>query len=408
MRVERAGAAVAVTVAAALLLGGCGSGGFRGLYDTPLPGGADLGDHPYRVTAEFGDVLDLVPQAGVKVNDVAVGRVEAISLAPDNSAALVDLVVNGDVELPENARAELRQSSLLGEKFVELAVPAVEPPRGRLRDGAVIPLDATRRNPEVEEVLAALSLLLNGGGLAHLGDIVREVNQTLSGNEPQLRALLSRLDGVIGDLDEQKGTIVRAIDGLQRLSVELAGQTDHIATALEDLGPGIDALHHQRAQLVTMLQALDELSVVAVDTIGRSREDLVADLRALAPILQKLAEAGSDLPRSLQFLLSYPFPDYAMESLKGDYFNTDVRIDFDLSGILGNLSRSSQPIVPLPDAVPELPALPGLPLLPVPDAGEPGLVEGLVPGAPPDQPDQPEEPGEGAPPGLLDGLLGGS
>jgi phospholipid/cholesterol/gamma-HCH transport system substrate-binding protein len=391
---------VAVVVTVGLLLAGCG---FRGLYDTPLPGGADLGGHPYRVTAQFDDVLDLVPQAGVKLNDVAIGRVEAITLAPDNSAALVDLVVNGDVELPANARAELRQSSLLGEKFVELSPPAPEPPRGRLRDGGVIPLDATRRNPEVEEVLAALSLLLNGGGLARMGDIVREVNQTLSGNEPQLRSLLSRLDGVIGDLDEQKGTIVRAIDGLQRLSHELVGQTRNIATALEGLGPGIDALHQQRSQLVTMLQALDELSAVAVDTIERSRDDLVADLRALAPTLQKLAEAGSDLPRSLQFLLSYPFPDYAMESLKGDYFNTDVKIEMDLTGILGNLSRSSQPIVPLPDAVPDLPLPLPLPLLPAPEGEEPGLLEGLVPGEEPE-----EEREEGEPPGLLEGLLGGS
>lgn len=379
-------------LAAVLLLTGCG--GFRGLYDTPLPGGADVGDHPYRITAEFDDVLDLVPQAGVKLNDVAVGRVEAISLAPDNSAALVDLVVHGDVELPANTRAELRQSSLLGEKFVELAAPTAELPRGRLGDGDVIRLDATRRNPEVEEVLAALSLLLNGGGLAHLNDIVREVNQTLEGNEPQVRSLLSRLDVVIGDLDEQKGTIVRAIDGLQRLSAVLVGQTDHIATALEDLAPGIDALNHQREQLVAMLQALDELSGVAVDTIDRSRDDLVADLRALAPILQKLAEAGSDLPRSLQFFLSYPFPDYAMKSLKGDYFNTDVRIEFDLAGILGNLSRSSQPIVPLPDAVPALPELPVLPDLP-------GLP--LVP-----DDEESEESEEGVAPGLLDGLLGGS
>jgi phospholipid/cholesterol/gamma-HCH transport system substrate-binding protein len=392
---------IGVIIGVGILLAGCGTGGYRGLYDTPLPGGADLGGHPYRVTAEFDDVLDLVPQAGVKLNDVAVGRVESISLAPDNSAALVDLAVHGDVELPANARAELRQSSLLGEKFVELSAPTAELPRGRLRDGDVIPLAATRRNPEVEEVLAALSLMLNGGGVAHLNDIVREVNQTLSGNEPQIRSLLSRLDTVIGDLDEQKGTIVRAIDGLHRLSAELVGQTDHIATALEDLAPGIDALNHQRDQLVGMLRALDDLSAVAVDTVNRSRDDLIADLRALAPILQKLAEAGSDLPRSLQFFLSYPFPDYAMESLKGDYFNTDVRIEMDLTGILGNLSRSSQPIVPLPDAVPALPELPALPALP-----ELPLLGG---GGEPDVPDEERaEPDEGESPGLLDGLLGGS
>src|SRR5438093_7574892 len=91
---------------AAMSLSGCG---FAGMYDVPLPGGADLGDHPYRVTAQFGNVLDLVPQAAVKVNDVAVGRVEKIELAQDNVTAVVHMKVNGDVRLPANSGAELRQ-----------------------------------------------------------------------------------------------------------------------------------------------------------------------------------------------------------------------------------------------------------------------------------------------------------
>ncbi|HEY3610655.1 MAG TPA: mammalian cell entry protein, partial [Pseudonocardiaceae bacterium] len=60
------GAAIGI----AMLTASCGS---AGVYDIPLPGGADLGSHPYEVTAQFGDVLDLVPQAAVKVNEVAVG-----------------------------------------------------------------------------------------------------------------------------------------------------------------------------------------------------------------------------------------------------------------------------------------------------------------------------------------------
>ena len=53
-----------------LLVSGCGTAGFTGLYNTPLPGGAELGEHPYTVKVHFQDVLDLVPQASVKVNDV--------------------------------------------------------------------------------------------------------------------------------------------------------------------------------------------------------------------------------------------------------------------------------------------------------------------------------------------------
>lgn len=366
----------------AVLATGCSSGGFSGMYQVPLPGGADLGEHPYRVVAHFGDVLDLVPQAGVKVNDVAIGRVERIELAKDNTTAVVTMLVNGEVRLPANAGAELRQSSLLGEKFVELHEGSA--PSGVLRDGAVIPLDRTGRNPEIEEVLGALSLLLNGGGVEQLRSIVTEVNAALEGNEPEIRAALANIDTVVGMLDGEKQNIVAAIDAMDRLSTNLAKQTDDIALALEELGPGLRVVNEQRNSLVTMLGALERLSTVAVDTVDRSREDLVADLRALAPTLRKLAEAGTDLPNSLQFLVTYPFTDYFLNAVKGDYVNVDVKFDLDLSVLLENMENASTPLVPLPgtpapteqapSAAPPLP----LPLLPAPSEPPAGGLAGLL------------------------------
>ncbi len=363
-----------------LLLAGCGSGGFSGVYQLPLPGGADLGDHPYRVVAHFGDVLDLVPHAGVKVHDVAVGRVEKIELAKDNTTAVVTMLVNGDVRLPANAGAELRQSSLLGEKFVELRAPAE--PEGALRDGAVIPMTRTDRNPEIEEVLGALSLLLNGGGVAQLSTIVTEVNSALSGNAPELRTTLFNVDIVIRTLDGEKDNITKAIDALGRLSTNLAAQTDDIAVALDQLGPGLAVVNEQRDALVTMLSALESLSTVAVDTVHRSKDDLVADLKLLAPTVEKLAEAGADLPNSLQFLVTYPFTDYFLNAVKGDYVNVDVKFDLDLSVLLENLSNASTPLVPVPGLDP-LPGPAEEPLLPVPTLptlpeSAPGGLTGLL------------------------------
>jgi phospholipid/cholesterol/gamma-HCH transport system substrate-binding protein len=369
-----------VLVSVLLLVAGCGSGGFAGMYQVPLPGGADLGEHPYRVVAHFGDVLDLVPQAGVKVNDVAVGRVEKIELARDNTTAVVTMLVNGGVRLPANAGAELRQSSLLGEKFVELDEGRA--PAGRLRDGAVIPIERTGRNPEIEEVLGALSLLLNGGGVGQLHDIVTEVNAALSGNEPEIRSALSSIDTMVGTLDSEKDDIVRAIDALDRLSSNLAKQTDDIATALEDLGPGLKVVNQQRGSLVTMLGALEHLSDVAVDTVHRGRDDIVADLKLLRPILSRLADAGDDLPNSLQFLVTYPFSDYFLNAVKGDYVNVDVKFDLDLSVLLENLGNASTPLVPLPGAGPApgaatAPPLP-LPVLPSPSAPPAGGLAGIL------------------------------
>ncbi|WP_338603157.1 MCE family protein [Saccharopolyspora sp. SCSIO 74807] len=374
-----------------LLLSGCGTS----LYEAPLPGGADLGDEPYRVRVHFADVLDLVPQAGVKVNDVTVGKVEKIGLAPDNTTAVATLAVNGDMRLPGNAEARLRQSSLLGEKFVELAPSANEPARGSLRDGAVIPLERTNRNPQVEEVLGALSLLLNGGGVGELRGIVDELNTAMSGNEPRIRSMLSRVDEAVTRLDGQKQDITRALDGLNRLSADLRAQTGDLVAGLDGLSPGLRTIEQQRDQLVAMLQSLDRFSGVATHTIDASQEDLVADLRALEPTLRELAKAGEGLPKAIGYLATYPFPEEAMHPLKGDFVNVDVDLDLDLTSVLGNLSNSSGPLLPLPglnDATPQAPQEPG---------------RSPVPGLPPDsaQPGQAPPPGQSG--GLLDHLLGG-
>jgi phospholipid/cholesterol/gamma-HCH transport system substrate-binding protein len=329
---------VACTVAA-MTLSGCG---FSGIYDIPLPGGADLGDHPYTVKADFRDVLDLTPQAAVKVNEVPVGSVESIALTKDGWNAEVTLRVNGDVQLPANALANLRQSSLLGEKYVELSAPPDSPAPARLADGAVIPLARTNRNVEVEEVLGALSMLLNGGGVDQLNTITKELSNATAGKEPDLRALLRNANQLVTNLDAQSANITRALDGLDRLSSTLNSQKDKLATAVDNIGPGLGVLEQQRGQLVTMLNALQNLSGVATDTVNKSKANLVADLKALLPTLQKLGEAGSDLPKALEILLTYPFTDAAVAGAKGDYFNLYANIDLNLNTIADNFRRSGQ------------------------------------------------------------------
>ncbi|MGZ3142105.1 MCE family protein [Lentzea chajnantorensis] len=362
-----------VGLAAVLLVSGCGSGGFDGVYNMPLPGGADVGDHPYRVKAHFKDVLDLVPQAGVKVNDVPVGRVERIDLAPGGWTAEVTLLVNGDVQLPANAYANLRQSALLGEKFIELGKP--KDASGKLADNATIPIEKTNRNPEVEEVFGALSLLLNGGGVAQLQNITKELNATFEGNEQEIRSLLGNLDTFVGQLDEHKAEIVRALDSMNRLAATLAQQRDRITVALTDLEPGLKVLAEQRTQLVTLLQSLTRLSDVAVDTVNRSRDDIVADLKALQPTLTKLAESGQNLPNAFELLLTYPFPDAAVDGIKGDYTNAFIDLDLNLGNVLDNLGRSRQ--TPLEGILPPSQGTPlPLPNLPLPGIGQ-GTGSGL-------------------------------
>ena len=269
---------MAGVVAMATVLTGCDFS----IYSLPLPGGAKIKGPSYSITVEFSDVLDLVPKSSVKVDDVTVGTVQKVWL--EGYVAKVKLKLPKSVDLPDNSRATIRQTSLLGEKFVSLAPPTGdEKPRGKLENGELIPLSRTTSNVEVEEVLSALSLLLNGGGVAQLQIITQELNKALTGNEPAIRSVLTQLNTFVGTLDKNKQQIVTAITAVDALAKKLNAQKATLATAIDSLPKSIATLDKQRAALVKTLQALAKLGNTATRVITASQKDLVANLQSLVP-----------------------------------------------------------------------------------------------------------------------------
>lgn len=321
---------IAALSAAAMTLSGCG---FKGLYSTSLPGGADLGDHPFTVTAMFADVLDLVPQSAVKVNDIAVGKVTAISL--DGWSAKVTMSVNSSVKLPSNARALVSQTSLLGEKYVALQPPLGAAAPGELHQGSFIPLKDTRSAPEVEEVLGALSLLLNNGGVNQIQVIARELSSALKGNENSIRDLLDQLNVFVGTLDDQKSSIISALENVNTLAITLNKQKKIITDALDTFPQALAVLSQERGKLVTLLTSLSKLGSVATNVITATQSQLVTALKSLSPALQGLNAAGDDFPQSLRILGTFPFPlGTTRELVRGDYANLHAYINLDLSAVL--------------------------------------------------------------------------
>ncbi|MCW2495101.1 MAG: hypothetical protein JWQ77_1025 [Jatrophihabitans sp.] len=321
---------LSLAVAASLLLSGCGLS--HGLYNVPLPGGADVGSHPLSITVQVHDALDLVPQSGVKVNDVAVGKVTAITLSKDRRSADIKLELRSDVSLPANAVATIAQTSLLGEKYVSLAPPSDAAPEGRLADHAVIGLGRTSDGVEAEQVFGALALLLNGGGIAQLHDIAKSLNTVAHGHEDDLRGFLANVDAVVAQLNAHRASIASAIDSLGTLATSLQSENSTIARVLDDLSPGIKLLAEQRGQFVTMLGALNHLSSVSENVLRSSEEEMVGDLRALGPTLSQLAKSGTNLPKSLQVLATYPFTNAAVADIKGDYLNSFITTSYATTG----------------------------------------------------------------------------
>jgi phospholipid/cholesterol/gamma-HCH transport system substrate-binding protein len=342
-------AVIAAAIGATVALSGCG---FKGLYSAPLPGGADLGNHPFTVTAYFDDVLDLVPQSAVKVNDVPVGKVDAISLSecPVPSApggkgwcAKVRLSVRGTVDLPANARAEIQQTSLLGEKYVQLIQPPGPELASRLRSGSQIQIERTNSAPEAEDVLGALSLLLNHGGLEQIQSIAQELHKALATPQRQraTRDLITQLTTFTGTLDNQKDKITNALVSMDVLARTLNEQKSVITDALDTFPAALRVLRQERGKLVTLLTSLSKLGNVAGRVIDATQTELVHSLKVLDPVVTQLAAAGADLPGALRIMGTFPFPlGVSREFIKGDYANLDARLNLNLTDELCGLDPS--------------------------------------------------------------------
>ena len=256
-------------------------------------------------------MLDLVPQSAVKVNDVTVGAVD------DDRARRLDRPGHrcGCAGRVQAARQRRRRAPAdqPARREVRLAGAAADrrAASGRLGDGDTIPLARTGRNPEVEEVLGALSLLLNGGGVAQLKTIeTRAQQRAMEGREDDIQGADQPARHLHRRPGRAEGRDRPGPRRLDRLSARLAAQKDDIADGPRRPGPGgLKVLADQREQLDHDAHGADRPRRVGTRVInasqGRHRRPTCG---RSTPILTQLAEAGDDLPNVARAAAHLPVP----------------------------------------------------------------------------------------------------
>ncbi|MFD9667555.1 MCE family protein [Rhodococcus sp. NPDC059968] len=298
---------------------------FDGVNSLPLPGSKVDGDS-VTITVELANAQNLVGNSLVKADNVNVGTIRGVTL--DGSTARLEVELSANASVPADAIATLAQTSVLGAQYLELSSPPNTDRTILLEDGDTIPLARTSQYPVVEEVLSALSLVLNGSGLQQIRTIMVELNTGMGGNEEEIRSVIGELETFIGGLDAQRDNLITAIDSMDRLGGELAEQTETIDRGIATIQPALGVLEQQRAQLTTMLTSLGNFGEAAHRALGSSRDDIVANLQSLQPTLTQLAAAGTELPDSLPVALSPPFPVTAADKgFRGDYLNLFLTVD---------------------------------------------------------------------------------
>jgi phospholipid/cholesterol/gamma-HCH transport system substrate-binding protein len=319
------------SAAAILVAGVCLSAcQWQGANSLPLPGTEGHGRGAFTIEAQLPDVNNIDRNSRVRVGDITVGNVTKIER--QGWHALLTMTIDGDVDLPANATATIGQTSLLGSLHVELAPPKGVPPQGKLHDGSLIPLSSGGAYPGTEQTLAAVSLVLNGGGIGQIQEITQVLSSAFAGRADDLRSLIGQLDTFVGYLNAQSGDIIAATDSLNNLTGQIADQKPVLDRALKTVPDALSVLKDQRTHLADALTALGRFAAVTADSVNQTRENLVKELQDIGPVLQSLADAGPALTRSLSFFSTFPFPkDTLLKWMRGDYGNLSAIIDLTLS-----------------------------------------------------------------------------
>lgn len=274
-----------------IVLAGAAYGGYRFIS---REAGTDGG---YRVWATMPDVTGVAPKSRVMISGIQVGVVDRISLHPDG--ARIDIKMNPDVPLYEDAAVGRRATSLIGESFIVLA-PGTEgkqriPDQGRIiyfiEEPTVQSLQSQVADilKDVKEVTAALKDTVGsdrgqeqiGKILENLADVTEQLNQTVKENRAGVTQTINNVNAITGDSGPRIRQILENVEkvteDVRRMTAaaEAPGQPGQAGQPGE-IRSAVDRIQRASASLESTLQHADNVAA-RIDrgegTLGRLSKD---------------------------------------------------------------------------------------------------------------------------------------
>ncbi|NYE37026.1 phospholipid/cholesterol/gamma-HCH transport system substrate-binding protein [Nocardioides cavernae] len=277
--------------------------------DLPVIGGGDT------YHAMFTEAGGLKVDDEVRIAGVRVGKVDGIELAGDE--VRVSFTVDDRADFGSGTRAAIKVKTILGSMFL-----ALEPAGGgQLAEGATIPARRTSSPFDVVEAfegLASTSEKIDTDQLAEslttLADLTRNTPEEFRG------ALdgLSRLSSNIAAKDEQLNTL---LVNLERVSTVLDERDEDIIALMEDGDVLFRALVARRDAVHELLVSTTRLSRELTTLIRQSRDDLAPALAHLESVIAVLNKNEDNLDSSLRLMAPF-YRVFANTLGTGPWFDT--------------------------------------------------------------------------------------
>ena len=261
----------------------------------------------YQFKVAFAEATTLADEADVRVSGVSVGRVVMIERDPEGNRTLATIEIDRPfAPVNQDARAILRQKTLLGETYVEMTLGDDEtedvPEDGRLANGQVAPtveLDevlelfppSTRQDFQRWQANSAETIENRGPDFNDaLGSIAG-----FSEDGADLLTILTRNAATVQDLVANTGSVFEA----------LTRDENQLRAFIADSEQWLQATASQREALAESIQVFptflreSRTTLARIETFAADTKPLIDDLgpvaRDLAPTLADLREASPDL-----------------------------------------------------------------------------------------------------------------
>jgi len=257
----------------------------------------------YRFSATFPEVVTLAKEADVRLGGVTIGKVKTLSLPPEGNATEVEIQVDPKyAPVPSDARAILRQKTLLGETFIELSGGTEDAPP--VPDGGELARARSVESTQIDEIFQALdeetrgafqrwmqnsAIAVKGRGL-DLNDSFGNLGPFTTDATAILR-ILRRQDEALSGLIRDTGAVFEALSAGDQ---ELAGAIVNSNTAFAALASRDRAL----AETIQIFPTFNEETRLTLNRLA----EFSADTQPLVDNLMPVADDLSPTLRSVERL----------------------------------------------------------------------------------------------------------
>ncbi|HEX8105181.1 MAG TPA: MlaD family protein [Solirubrobacteraceae bacterium] len=274
----------------------------------------------YTVKASFPDAVQLAEQAEVRVAGVTVGRVVSKVRDPDGNRTLATIKLDPEyAPLKSDARAMLRQKTLLGETYVELTTgtkDAASLPEGaRLADTRVEPtvefdellriFDPDTRKAfqlwqsEQAKASAGRGADINAafGSFPEFTGSASDLLEVLDQRKVALKSLIKDTGTTFAAISRDEGQLRNLITSTGTVFRTTASQREKLAETFRIFPTFLDESKATLARLQTFARQTDPLLVELRPALEDLQPTLV-DVRRLSPSLQSFFESLPPLIRA--------------------------------------------------------------------------------------------------------------